>query len=89
MTRTSAALLMFAALTVGTAAQAQTTIPSTGATSGASFATHKQKELAKIQQHMQVLQTLQSCVSGAADATAIKSCNETAHASMGSHQKKC
>ena len=90
MTRTSLALLMFASLTVGASAvQAQTAIPPTGANSAGNLASHKQKELAKIQEHMQILQTLQSCVSGAADATAIKSCNETAQAAKGGHAKKC
>ncbi len=88
MTRTPLALLMIATLCAGTAAQAQAVVAPTGSTGG-NIAAHKQKELAKIQQKMQILQTLQSCVSGAADATAIKSCNATAQAARGGHEKKC
>lgn len=68
------ALLLISAL----GAQAQTP-PRPG---GARFEAHKQQELARIANRIQVLQTLQSCVQAAADHHAVKACNETAHASM-------
>jgi len=95
MNRTVIALLTFAALAAGTAAHAQGAVYPTnpGVNSGmnsGNITAHKQKELAKIQQKMQVLQSLQSCVSGATTGDAIKQCNETARASMGhGGQKKC
>lgn len=49
----------------------------------ANFAAYKQKELAQIAAHIQVAQTLQACVQGAGDREALKTCRETAHASMG------
>ena len=48
---------------------------------GANFAEHQQKELSHIAQHLQVLQTLQSCVQAATDHAGIKACNATAKAS--------
>ncbi len=54
-----------------------------GANTQAGLAQHKQKELARIGAHMQVLQTLQNCVQAAPDHAAIKGCNEAARASMG------
>jgi hypothetical protein len=66
----------------GTAAFAQTTTtpapPSAPKGTGANFQEHQQKELARIGQHIQILQTLQSCVQSATDHAAIKTCNETA-----------
>ncbi|PRC93735.1 hypothetical protein [Solimicrobium silvestre] len=56
-----------------------------GAGAGAKFADHKTKELARIAHHLEVLQTLQSCVQAANDHAAMKTCNETAKASE--HQK--
>ena len=95
MTRLRTRLLTFCALAaVAAAAQAQTypatpVNPATGTNGGMSVANHKQKELAKIQEKMQVLQSLQSCVNGAQTTDAIKQCNETARASQGHHEKKC
>ena len=96
MNRIAIALLTFAALAAGSAVQAQTVYPSTGVapgvnsgTNSGNIAAHKQKELAKIQQKMGILQQLQSCVSAASTSDAIRQCNETAHAEAGSHQKKC
>jgi len=87
MTRSTATLLTFVALLASAAAGAQT--PPSPAGGDANFAAHKQKELAKIQQHQQVLQTLQSCVNAATTHDAVKQCNETAHSAMGQHGKKC
>ncbi len=96
MIRTVAALLTFAALAAGSAAQAQTVYPSTGVGPGVNpgmnsgnIGAHKQKELAKIQQKMGILQQLQSCVNAAQTTDAIRQCNETAHSEAGQHQKKC
>ena len=52
---------------------------------GADFAQHKQRELARIAERIQALQTLQGCVQAAADHNAIKACNENARASMKGH----
>ena len=87
MTRPVCTALSIALSSLAFAAAAQTpapvpgtpTVPGTG--SGSGIAAHKQKELAKIQERMQVLQTLQSCVNAATTAEAIKQCNATAHAS--------
>lgn len=46
------------------------------------FAQHKQRELARIAERIQSLQALQGCVQAAADAAALKTCNENARASM-------
>ena len=96
MSRIAIALLTFAALAAGSAVQAQTVYPSTGAATGTNsgmnsgnIAAHKQKELAKIQQKMGILQQLQSCVNAAATSDAIRQCNETAHSEAGHHEKKC
>ncbi len=45
------------------------------------FAEHQQKELAHIAAHIQILQTLQSCVQSATSHESLKACNETAHQS--------
>ena len=50
--------------------------------SGADFAQHKQRELARIAERIEALQKLQGCVQAAADHAAVRSCNETARASM-------
>jgi hypothetical protein len=91
MIRSFLAFALIAALVTGTASRAQTTVapPMGGATNSANFAEHKQKVLGKIQQKMSTLQSLQSCVSAATDTTAIKSCEEQAHAANGAHEKKC
>ena len=90
MTRSLLVLALIAALAAGTAAQAQTAVPPTGAaTNSGNLAAHKEKVLAKIQQKMSTLQTLQSCVNAATDSTAIKSCEEQARAANGGHEKKC
>jgi hypothetical protein len=49
---------------------------------GGDFAQHKQRELARIAERIQALQALQGCVQAAADAAALKTCNENARASM-------
>jgi len=46
------------------------------------FAEHKQKDLARIAQHLQGMQALQSCVQAANDHAALKACHETARAAM-------
>ena len=48
----------------------------------ASFAQHKDKEMARITAHLAALQTMQSCVASAADRAAMKVCHKEAHASM-------
>ena len=52
---------------------------------GAEFAQHKQRELARIAERIQALQTLQGCVQAAADHNAVKACNENARAAMKGH----
>jgi hypothetical protein len=75
------AVLLTAASAV---AMAQSGAPQPGTPGdGANFAAYKQKELAQIAAHIQVAQTLQACVQGAADREALKVCREAAHASMG------
>ena len=51
----------------------------------ARFAEHKQKVLARIQSHLQIMQTLQSCVQAANDQAAIRACEKTAHDAMPRH----
>ncbi len=68
---------------IGNAAFAQSTTapaspPGQQKGAGPNFQEHQQKELARIGQHIQILQTLQSCVQSATDHAAIKACNETA-----------
>jgi hypothetical protein len=74
---------LFAALLTAASAvaMAQSAAPQPG-TPG-DFAAYKQRELAQIAAHIQVAQTLQACVQGAADREALKACREAAHASMG------
>ena len=50
--------------------------------SGGDFAQHKQRELARIAERIQALQALQGCFQAAVDQAALKTCNETARASM-------
>ena len=50
---------------------------------GKNFEEHKQKELARISRHLQIMQTLQSCVQAAADHSAMKACNEAAKPEKG------
>jgi hypothetical protein len=76
-------LIACAALACAFPVCAQTTTTTTtksGQGNPAQFAQHKQNELNKIQAHMQILQTLQSCVQAATDHAAIHSCNQTAEA---------
>jgi hypothetical protein len=54
----------------------------------AKFAEHKQKALARIQEHMQGLQAFQSCVQGAADHAAMKVCHENHKALREAHQHR-
>lgn len=42
------------------------------------FAERKEKELARIEKHLQILQTLQSCIKSADDQAAIKACHKAA-----------
>jgi hypothetical protein len=58
---------------------APATTPQSGP--GPNFADHQKKELDRIAAHIQVLQTLQSCVQAATDHAGIKACNQTAKAS--------
>jgi hypothetical protein len=79
-----AALALAATLTAGSGmSMAQSASPSApaGPDTAANFAQHKQMKLSRIAARMQALQTLQSCVQGAADHAAIKSCNDAARAS--------
>jgi hypothetical protein len=46
------------------------------------FAAHKQREIARIANHIQILQTLQSCVQSANDRAGVKSCNQDAHSAL-------
>jgi hypothetical protein len=73
-----------AALACALPVLAQTTTTTTPAPKGqpnaAQFAQHKQNELNAIQAHMQIMQTLQSCVQAATDHAAIRACNQTAEA---------
>jgi hypothetical protein len=68
-------------------AQSAPATPPNQADAAAKFAAHKQKELAHIAHHLQVIQTLQSCVESATDRAGLKACNETAHAAMKNHDK--
>ena len=79
-------MALLAALSLTARAQPAPPPPSGSAPGGnnpAQFAQHKQKELARIAEHLQALQTLQSCVQNAADQTALKACHDAARASMG------
>jgi len=100
MTRTILSLALVAGLATTLGAQAQTVVrpglPATGGTltpgvagGTGNIAARKQHMLAKIQEHMSTLQGLQSCVSAAQDATALRSCEEQARAARGAHEKKC
>jgi len=75
-------LLCAVLMTSALAANAQTPPAPTGQPHAAKFEEHKQHELARITNHLQVLQTLQSCVQSATDHAALKACNQTAHAAM-------
>ena len=80
----SVRLLLSALLALSaTVALAQNAEPGAGQGAGKNFEEHKQKELARIAQHLQMMQTLQSCVQAATDHAAIKSCNEAAKAARG------
>jgi hypothetical protein len=92
MTRTSLAALALAPLLLAVAAQAQTVVrpatPVPGVTPGVAsgnVAEMKQKALTKIQERMSRLQSEQSCISAAQDASAIHACREQSAA----HEKKC
>ena len=61
---------------------------SASGTGGDKFAEHKQMEIAKVQERMQVMQTLLSCVQGANDTAALKACNQTAKQAMQNMQHK-
>jgi hypothetical protein len=64
-------------------AQVQTPAPAPGVQEGGSagkFAALQRNQLARIAQRLQVLQTLQACVQGAADVAALKTCNASAKA---------
>ncbi|HEX4510078.1 MAG TPA: hypothetical protein VH328_08370 [Burkholderiaceae bacterium] len=93
MLRTSLAV-SFAALLAASAVQAQSVLPTApgvrpGATSAGSIAEKKAHVMARIQQKLGILQTLQSCVASAQDATSMRSCEEQARAANGAHEKKC
>ena len=74
-------MVLFLVAVAPFAAQAQ---PGGAAAPGGAgdFAQHKQRELARIAERIQALQALQGCVQAAADQAALKTCNETARASM-------
>ena len=75
--------LLIAAVLAPAIAAAQSASPTSSTPAG--FAQHKQMELSRIAAHLQIMQTLQTCVQSAADHAAIKACNETAHAAIGHH----
>jgi hypothetical protein len=93
MIRLPLVLVLAATVLAVSAAQAQAVMPPITSTPGLSnsgnIMAHKEKVLAKIQQRMSTLQMLQSCVSAAQDATAMRSCEEQARAASGHTQKKC
>ncbi len=71
----------FLALAAGLAtnlAAAQSAPPAAG--EGSNFTQHKQQELTRINTHLQIMQTLQSCVQSAANPADMKRCNEAARA---------
>lgn len=70
---------------VSALALAQQASAPAGGGKAAAFATVKQKELDRIAQHLQAMQTHQSCVQAANDFAALKACNEAAHAAMKNH----
>ena len=74
---------LIAAALAGMASMAGAQTAPAGGPDPAKFAEHKQLELQRIGQRMQALQTLQSCVQAAPDHAALRSCNESARASMG------
>jgi hypothetical protein len=78
MPRFRHALLALAAGLATTLAAAQSA-PS-AASEGTNFTQHKQQELTRINTHLQILQTLQSCVQSAANPADMKRCNEAARA---------
>lgn len=80
------AFALFFALTTVYAQSSSNIGSSKGQPDPARFAEHKQKVLARIQSHMQVMQTLQSCVQAAKDHPAIKACEKTAHDEMRSRR---
>jgi hypothetical protein len=92
MLRITLALSLAALL--ATSAQAQTVSPippgvAPGTNGGQSIAQRKQHIMARIQQRMGILQSLQSCVTAAQDTTALRNCEEQARAANGAHEKKC
>jgi hypothetical protein len=82
MSNTHKALFALVLTAVSGLTMAQSSAPSS-ATDPASFAAYKQKTLTRIANHIQVAQTLQSCVQGASDSAAVKTCKKTAHSAMG------
>ena len=82
MSNTHKALFALVLSAVSGLSLAQSSAPSS-ATDPAAFAAYKQKALTRIANHIQVAQTLQTCVQGANDSAAVKACKKTAHSSMG------
>jgi hypothetical protein len=78
MPRSRHAFLALAAGLATTLAAAQSA--PTAAGEGSNFTQHKQQELTRINTHLQILQTLQSCVQSAANPADMKRCNEVARA---------
>jgi hypothetical protein len=83
---------VFASLMMASAfsAYAQSAPPPSGAPKAAkpaNFAEHKQKALARIEKHLEVMKTLRSCVQAANDEPALRSCKKTAHDAMPHHEK--
>jgi hypothetical protein len=83
MSNTQKALFALVLAATSGLSLAQSSAPSSSATDPAAFAAYKQKTLTRIANHIQVAQTLQSCVQGANDSAAMKSCKKAAHGSMG------
>ncbi len=82
MSNTQKALFALVLAATSGLSLAQSSAPSS-ATDPAAFAAYKQKTLTRIASHIQVAQTLQTCVQGATDSAAVKSCKKAAHGSMG------
>jgi len=71
-------ILVSSALVMSAAAALAQSAPPPAAGPGKNFEEHKQKELARIEHHLQMMQALQSCVQAATNHDEIKSCNDAA-----------
>lgn len=78
MPRSRHTLVALAAGLATTLTVAQSAAPPAGEASN--FNQHKQQELTRINTHLQILETLQSCVQSAGNTADLKHCNEVARA---------